>query len=633
MRLAERLNSFPAIAVAALLLAGLFGFVLGITSIGGPAPVVRQAEIEHASPADSARGGPLQSLPGDVRERERPTRPRNGGTTRTPGDAQDGRNGAGGTGSGETRAGTLPPIKATEGVRVLPEGRVDELVTAPAPQAGQGVIEVSVTDINNTSLPFALLALDVNSGPLGWHLVPKQPQAVPETRGLFRFSQLYPGEYRVRSLQSNYKPVEAAVTLLREGATETVSIVLEPLEYAQIEFYVRFEDGEAPVEVELRFDRPGQVDTASGGRFGKYPDTGVAGVGRGIIPPARYRQRTAANGMVMLTLPAGQETTIDFAARRGEIEHQARATVVPTPGVSRQDVTLLPTDPAAGSVTDPATASAGKLAVTLTVDGKAVQFTRVSLYKDINGFQNRPASTQEDNRFVFQNIFTGSWYLVAESPGFHAPFAQQVEVGVETVETIDIKTGRLRVNAARESGSPDPEGSEVHYRVRLRPMGSGTIERAYNGNLTGKQSDYIDFIVPAGPYDVRVESPENSAKLSVSPIEQSFSMGAGGEHSLDFRVSAAATLKFQVVNSNGQPIPNAEYLVTFHAAGSVPESEKTAVEKAGYDGRCEKAIAPSGPVYLMIWTTSTDWNNPDKVLQLDLPAYGTKDLGAIVVQQ
>ncbi|MCG3182544.1 MAG: hypothetical protein ICCCNLDF_00607 [Planctomycetes bacterium] len=35
----------------------------------------------------------------------------------------------------------------------------------------------------------------------------------------------------------------------------------------------------------------------------------------------------------------------------------------------------------------------------------------------------------------------------------------------------------------------------------------------------------------------------------------------------------------------------------------------------------------------MIWTTSTDWNNPDKVLQLDFPAYGTKDLGAIVVQQ
>ena len=34
----------------------------------------------------------------------------------------------------------------------------------------------------------------------------------------------------------------------------------------------------------------------------------------------------------------------------------------------------------------------------------------------------------------------------------------------------------------------------------------------------------------------------------------------------------------------------------------------------------------------VIWTTSTDWNNPDKVFQVDLPAYGTKDLGAVVVQ-
>jgi hypothetical protein len=632
MTLAARLNSFPVIAVAALLLAGLFGFVLGVATIGGPAPVARQAELDRSSPVAAGGGRPLQPLPGEVRERERPAKPRNGGTNRVPGGADNGRNGAGGTGSGDTRTGTLPPIRAGEGARVLPEGRVDELVTASQPQAGQGVIEVSVTDVNNNPLPFALLALDVNSGPLGWHLVPKQPQAVPETRGLFRFSQLYPGEYRVRSLQTNYKPVETTVTLLRAEATEAVSIVLEPLEYAQVEFFVRFEDGEAPPEVELRIDRPGQADTASGGRFGKYPETGAAGVGRGIIPPTRYRQRTAGNGLVKLTLPAGQETTIDFAARRAEVEHQAKATVVPTPGVSQQDVILLPTEPGAGSVTDPATTSAGKLAVTLTVDGKAVQFTRVNLYKDINGFQNRPASTQEDNRFVFQSIFAGSWYLVAESPTFHAPFVQQVQVGVETVETIDIKTGRLRVNAAREIGSPDPEDGEVHYRVRLRPMGSGTIERAYNGNLTGKQSDYIDFIVPAGPYDVRVESPETTARLAVAPVEQSFTIAAGGEQNLDFRVSAAATLKFQVVDGNGQPIPNVEYLVTFHAAGSVPESDKSAVEKAGYDGRCEKPIAPSGQVYLMIWTTSTDWNNPDKVLKLDLPAYGTKDLGAIVVQ-
>lgn len=631
MRLAERLNTFPVIAVAALLLAGIFGFLLGFTTTGKAAPTVAQAELDSRSPTTARSGGPLEGQPGETRERDRPHTTRNGGsgsgsstdTNRTGGNRN------GGTGNGTT----TQPIKVGGGPRVLPEGRVDELVTAPQPQAPQGAIEVNVSDINNNPLPFALLALDVNSGPLGWHLVPKQPQAVPETRGLFRFSQLYAGEYRVRSLQTNYKPVEATVILIREDATEAVNLVLEPLEYAQVEFFLRYEDGEFPPEVELRIDRPGQDDTASSGRFGKYADTSAGGVGRGMVPPTRYRQRTADSGMIKLTLPVGAETTIDFAARRDEVEYQAKVAIVPTAGVSQKEVTLLPIEAGQDGTLPEGPTSAGKLAVTLTVDGKVAQFTRVNLYKDINGFQFRPASTQEENRFVFQNIFAGSWYLVAESGGFHAPFVQQVQVGADTVETIDIKTGRLRINAAREAGTPDPENGETRYRVRLRPMGSGTIERAYNGNMTGKQTDYIDFIVPAGPYDVRVESPENYVKLAVSPIEQSFTMAAGGEHALSYTLSAGATLKFQVVNSNGQPIPNAEYLVTFHAAGSVPVSEKASVEKAGYDGQCEKAIAPSGPVYLMIWTTSTDWNNPDKVLQLDLPAYGTKDLGAIVVQQ
>jgi hypothetical protein len=55
------------------------------------------------------------------------------------------------------------------------------------------------------------------------------------------------------------------------------------------------------------------------------------------------------------------------------------------------------------------------------------------------------------------------------------------------------------------------------------------------------------------------------------------------------------------------------------------------VKKGGYDGVCEVNDAPSGPVYVHIWTESTDWTNPDHVFQLDLPAYGTKDLGPVIV--
>jgi hypothetical protein len=150
--------------------------------------------------------------------------------------------------------------------------------------------------------------------------------------------------------------------------------------------------------------------------------------------------------------------------------------------------------------------------------------------------------------------------------------------------------------------------------------------------LTGKQTDHIDFFVPAGTYDVRVESPEQFAKLAISPIEQSFTMTGGGEVSLAYTVAAASTLKFRAVNSVGAPIPNVEYLITFHAAGEVPISEQSKVKKGTYDGICETELAPAGPVYVMIWSTSDDWNNPDKVFQVDLPPYGVTDLGAVVVQ-
>ncbi|MCA8946778.1 MAG: hypothetical protein KDB29_11165, partial [Planctomycetes bacterium] len=82
----------------------------------------------------------------------------------------------------------------------------------------------------------------------------------------------------------------------------------------------------------------------------------------------------------------------------------------------------------------------------------------------------------------------------------------------------------------------------------------------------------------------------------------------------------------------GAPIQNAEFLVTFHPAGQVPESERENVMKAGYNGICETDMAPSGPVYIMIWAEGSDWANPDKVFQVDLPAYAEKNLGAVVTQ-
>lgn len=634
MKPAIRLNSFPVIAVAALFLASLMGLGIGFASLDKPSPTIQQGDVDMVKDGQGSGGGPLGDLP-------------RGGSDGTDwsnksGDG-NGRNGnsGGNTRSDPTETGTdgnngggetTGPIKAGE-PRKLPDGRVDEVVTVLPIKEATCAIQVSVTDTRGNRLPFALLALDVNSGPLGWHGVPQQPKNVPEERGVFRFEQLFPGEYRIRSLAANYKAQEHSVRLTHDGAEENLALVLEPLDYSQVEFYVHYDDGDIPEEVEIRIDKHGQEDTTSIGRFGKHDTGSAVTVGSGVIPPTRYRQKTGAGGLIKLTLPQGQRTDVSFAANRDEILYRADKSVTPTMGLSQEEIVLKPaTDEEANEFRTGGTMTIGKLAVTLTIEGKSAEFKQVNLRKTIDDFSYRQPSTTEGNKFVWQNVVTGRWYLVAESEQFHAPYVKAVDVDGETVLSLDIVKGHLRVIADRETGTPDPSSGEARYRVRLRPMGSGTVERAYNGNLTGKQTDHIDFFIPAGEYDVRVESPENYAKLAVTPVEQTFTMTGDGEISLSYTIAAAATLKFLAVTTSGSPVPNVEYLITFHPAGEVPESERSNVEKGGYDGQCEIDIAPSGPVYVMIWSQSQDWDNPDQVFQIDLPPYGVSDLGAVVVQ-
>ena len=636
MRLTAKLNSFPVIAIAALLLAGLVGLGVGFVSIDQPSPTVRHSDIEDTDDEQRPDTGPLGDLLPDPDRRSTD----NGRSTGNGGSNSTTRNGGNdrtnpretdptGTNGGTT---TTPPIKGGE-PRKLPDGRKDEVENVPPLQEATCSIQISVTDSRGNRLPFALLALDVNSGPLGWHGVPQQPANVPEERGVFRFEKLFPGEYRVRSLAPNYKAQEHSVRLTHDGAEEKLSLVLEPLDYGQVEFYVHYDDGEIPEEVEIRIDKHGQEDTTSSGRFGKHDTGSAVTVGSGVVPPTRYRQKTGAGGMIKLTLPVGQRTDVSFAANRDEVLYRADKSVTPTMGLSQEEIVLTPAGKSEGDeFRAGGTMSIGKLAVTLTIGGKEAEFKHVNIRKTIDDFSYRAPNTTEGNKFEWQNVVSGRWFLVAESEDFHAPYVKEVEVQGETVLDLDIVKGHLRVTANREAGTPDPDNGEARYRVRLRPMGSGTVERAYNGNLTGKQTDHIDFFVPEGVYDVRVESPENYAKLAVSPVQQSLTMTADGEVNLSYTIAAAATLSFRAVTSSGSPVPNVEYLITFHSAGEVPESEKSKVEKGGYDGQCETEIAPAGPVYVMIWSTSQDWNNPDKVFQLDLPPYGTTDLGAVVVQ-
>jgi hypothetical protein len=132
-----------------------------------------------------------------------------------------------------------------------------------------------------------------------------------------------------------------------------------------------------------------------------------------------------------------------------------------------------------------------------------------------------------------------------------------------------------------------------------------------------------------GTYEVRVQAGEG-VKLVFDPGETQMAVAQGGTATTNFTGRTSATMSFQCVNSSGNPVPAAEFLLTTHAAGKVPQAERDLVQRAGMNGTCT-AVAPAGPVYLMIWVLSSDWNNPDKVFRIELPISGVKDLGAVVV--
>lgn len=606
-----RFTSFPVIAVAAVLLAAVFGFVIGSLG-GGPTAIPQGTEIRDRTDAPTERRGPLQGRPDT-------TTSRGGNPTTGPDVPRD---------TGIKREPARLPLAAGT-PRVLPEGRTDPIATAAFDPMAKATIVVRMFDDSGRQLPFPQLVLDVESGPLGWQPTGKEPTSTPDERGAFRFEGLYPGRYRARSTQTNYVPAESVVEVMPTDIELATELRLTPLPLQKLEIFIRYEDGVSPEEVHVHVNPP---DTADGtnGRFGKHKVSSAVALGGGVMGARSYRQRLDANGMLRMNLNSAEDTTIGFAAARDGKEFSAKLVVKPGTQDVREYVTLMP-GPLDG-LDIPVSGAAGSLEVTLKLNGAAsTAFSRVNLRTSISEFRALDPQV-ENGRYIWANLTQGRWFLVAEAADVHAPFVHEIHVRGPTTEEVDFKTGHLRVNVAREAGSPDADGKPVLYRVRLRTRGSGSIERSYNGNLTGKTTDFIDFFVPEGEMEVRLESPENSPALNIDPETQTVNVAAGARAEVQYTLRSGAKLTFRCVDANGRPVPNAEFLVTFSAAGSVPESEKSRVVKAGPDGLCKLEGAPWGPVYIMIWTTSTDWANPDRVFKTELPAYGDKDLGNIIAR-
>lgn len=607
----DRLKSFPVIAAAALLLAALLGLLLGfLTSVDAPHAAAGQT-------TGSVRTVPKKPLPAKDapidRPRDplvRPDQPHKTDHT-TPPDRKD------------------PPVRPeTAKPRQLQPGRVDELVTTTRNENATASVIAQAVDPDGNNVSFAALSISVKSPGVGWQVL--TTNATPLGEGRFEFRRLYAGEYRIRNENPNYRPVEEVVTLATGETDRVVRIVLAPAERARVEFFIHMEDNSIPQFATIQILRGNPDDGQSGGRFGNYEGSVLMAPGVVQSSTARYAP-DRATGLIPFTVAVGTDTRFVFATVIDNRNFGAERVVKGEPGLTQVDVTLKESDIGKAMANDGDPRKLSRLELTLTLNGgKPVSFTRVNLRQSLSDFQYRDATRSEGSLFVWENILSGKWVLVAEASEFHAAFVAHVEIGATEQQSLEIRTGHLRVTAAMDAGTAQGKGAAA-YQVRLRPQGAGTVERVFTGNITGKTSDFIDFFVPEGEFEVRLQAPVKAMPFDIEPAEQRLTMAAGGDVELTFTLRAATNVEFQCVNGAGAPVPGVEFLFTTSAAGSVPESEKSRVLRGGVDGKCSTSSAPAGPVYLMIWSSSKDWNSPDKVFKLDLPAYGTKDLGGLVI--
>lgn len=605
MDIIEKIRGFWGISIGALLLSLLLGLALGFMGSAPSGGVPTRADKNNTGIEREKNIQPIVKRPPAT------------------GNKADGSDSTGSTQpvKNQPKNPRIENIKK----RVLASGRTDPLVKVSNVNVGAGKLVVTVMNQQGRTLPRVQLSLFMKIDPIGWQAVTRR--ALPMSNGKYEFRRLFAGDYQVRcQAAGSYTCEPLDVTIYGNNTTSNVELIVESVRWGQIKFYVHHEDGAIPSIVNVG-SLSGDLDARIlEGRFKKYAHKFADS--QSINSKMTQYRPNVKNGEIGQTVKLGHETKFTFMVNRDGVYYEAAYTFNDTIAPSQNiDITLVKSSKDRDNA--PTGSNTFNLELTLSMNGKTdVEFYRVDIRSTLTVGNYRPPQKQTGNTYHFLNLQAGTWYLVAESKTLHTAFVKKIQVGKQQVQSIDIRTSHLRVKV---NAGKSPNVRNLSFKVRLRPHDSGMVERVHDAMMNGKSETYMDYIVPEGPLTVQLNDAADTTAVAFTPRSKALNISNGTKAEVTFEINSASTLLFNCVDSSGNPIPYPEFLISFHPAGKVPESDKKSVQVGTNAGTGVVKNVPWGPAYLMIWTSSKDWNNPDLVLKIDLPASKALNLGNVVV--
>jgi len=199
---------------------------------------------------------------------------------------------------------------------------------------------------------------------------------------------------------------------------------------------------------------------------------------------------------------------------------------------------------------------------------------------------DRPRLTDADGRFTIDGLLPGKYAVRALRRGGGEALVEHVALG-ESVELTIEATGRLAGTVSVDGG-----GVPAQFTVRIHDKTTGFSRRDKFFRTGGAWSFAA---VPQGSYEVAVDAPEGTQKLTV-PL-------AAGEVREGVRVELAGMVKVRgtVVDLEGAPVPGVEVRISADGSYSVGQNEADRRHVSDDAGHFEIERAPVGVVALIAW--------------------------------